>query len=152
MKKLPVVIMLLFIGVVLFVAGCTQKTTTSISQPSSPQVQQGGAGQIPQSAPSQPSSSSTTPRVIKLEAYSWGFNPSTITVKKGETIKLEISATSETHSLTIQGYNVNSDTVSPGHDASVTFTADKVGTFEFFCSTYCGEGHNSMTGKLVVTE
>ncbi len=133
----------------LFIVGCTKNTVSSTSQP----PQSPPASNQPTSSPANPPiSPSTTPRVIKLEAFSWGFNPSTITVKKGETIKLDITATSGTHSLTIQGYNVNSDTVSPGHDASVTFIADKVGTFEFFCSTYCGEGHKDMIGKLIVTE
>ena len=146
LSKLSFVMMLLFIGVALFVVGCTQSNSQG-------QVPATGAVETPPSTPSSTTQPpAATPRVVKLEAYNCGFNPSTITVKKGETIKLEIFSTSGTHSIAIQGYPVNSDTVSPGRDASVTFTADKVGTFEFFCSIYCGAGQTEMIGKLVVTE
>jgi cytochrome c oxidase subunit 2 len=29
---------------------------------------------------------------------------------------------------------------------------DKVGTFPFHCDIFCGEGHEDMTGKFVVTD
>ena len=34
----------------------------------------------------------------------------------------------------------------------VEFTADKAGTFNFYCNNYCGQGHPDMSGVLVVTE
>jgi len=35
-------------------------------------------------------------------------------------------------------------------DVVVEFVADEKGSFEFSCSVYCGEGHGSMDGKLIV--
>ncbi|PJA85876.1 MAG: hypothetical protein CO143_00630 [Candidatus Moranbacteria bacterium CG_4_9_14_3_um_filter_45_14] len=32
----------------------------------------------------------------------------------------------------------------------ITFKATKKGTFEFFCSVYCGEGHMEMRGKIII--
>ena len=37
-----------------------------------------------------------------------------------------------------------------GKTEIVEFVADKRGTFEFYCSVYCGEGHSEMEGTLIV--
>jgi len=35
--------------------------------------------------------------------------------------------------------------------ARVRFTPDRAGTFPFLCDIFCGEGHEGMSGKIVVT-
>ena len=52
------------------------------------------------------------------------------------------------HGLVIPDLGVNQDI--PPDGAVVEFTASKAGTFEFFCSVWCGEGHMEMRGKIVV--
>jgi len=39
----------------------------------------------------------------------------------------------------------------PGEVARVRFTPDRAGTFPFLCDIFCGEGHEGMSGKIVVT-
>ena len=39
----------------------------------------------------------------------------------------------------------------PGTPALVHYTPDKVGTFPFLCDIFCGEGHEGMSGQIVVT-
>jgi cytochrome c oxidase subunit II len=39
-----------------------------------------------------------------------------------------------------------------GEPVTLEFVADKAGTFGFSCSEYCGSGHSSMRGRLVVAE
>jgi cytochrome c oxidase subunit 2 len=34
----------------------------------------------------------------------------------------------------------------------VTFTPDRAGRFVFLCDNFCGEGHDRMTGFLLVLE
>jgi heme/copper-type cytochrome/quinol oxidase subunit 2 len=36
-------------------------------------------------------------------------------------------------------------------DTRVTLTPDKEGTYPFHCDVFCGDGHEDMTGTLVVT-
>lgn len=82
-------------------------------------------------------------RVINLKAERWEFTPGTITVKKGEHVKIMINNTDTTHGINIPDLGVS------GID-SVEFTADKAGTFEFECPTMCGMGHREMKGTLIV--
>jgi len=88
-------------------------------------------------------SSDGTNKVITIEASRFQYTPGTITVKQGDHVKIIIINTDATHGISIPGYSVS------GLD-SVEFVADKVGTFDFHCPTFCGPGHKEMTGTLVV--
>ena len=86
-----------------------------------------------------------------MTAKNYEFDPSVITVKKGEKVRLFITATDRDHGIKIQGYDID-QVLKKGSTATIEFTADKAGTFEFKCSVYCGMGHRRMKGKLVVEE
>ena len=79
------------------------------------------------------------------------FDPGVITVRKGEKVRLIITATDRDHGIMIEGYDINQE-LKKGDPATIEFTADKAGTFEFKCSVPCGKGHRRMKGKLVVEE
>ncbi len=91
------------------------------------------------------SSVSGTARVIDVKASRFSYDPGTITVKKGDKIKLNIDNSDTSHGIIISELSVS------GID-SVEFTADKVGTYEFKCPTMCGSGHRTMNGTLIVEE
>ena len=86
-----------------------------------------------------------------MTAKNYEFDPSVITVKKGEKVRLFITATDRDHGINIQGYDID-QVLKKGATATIEFTASKAGTFEFKCSVYCGMGHHKMKGKLVVEE
>jgi len=90
------------------------------------------------------------PRVIKLEAFQYGFSPDPVEVKTGERIKLEITSRDVKHGVYIKEYGIN-ETVNKGETKEVEFTADKAGTFDIICSVYCGSGHSGMKAKLIVS-
>lgn len=46
-------------------------------------------------------------------------------------------------------YNIN-EKLHPGENVDIKFIADKYGEFTFSCNVFCGEGHKSMKGKLIV--
>ena len=52
--------------------------------------------------------------------------------------------------MNVPDFGVRSDIV-PGKTTHLSFTPDKAGTFAFICDVFCGEGHEDMSGKLVVT-
>lgn len=79
----------------------------------------------------------------------WSFTPSVITVKKDDMVALKLRSVDVTHGLALPDFNVNAN-VKAGETKTVEFKADKAGTFNFACSVYCGVGHGSMTGKLIV--
>ncbi len=84
-------------------------------------------------------------RVINLRAVKFSYDPGTITVKKGEHVRIVIDNSDTTHGIVIPSLGVS------GID-SMEFTANTSGTYEFKCPTFCGSGHRNMTGTLVVEE
>ncbi len=95
----------------------------------------------------------TSPSVheISMTAKKYEFSPSVITVKKGEKVRLIITATDRDHGFKLDAFGIN-QVLKKGDPATIEFTADKAGTFEFKCSVFCGMGHGKMKGKLVVEE
>ena len=62
---------------------------------------------------------------------------------------LNIKSIDVTHGFSLPDFSINSR-LNPGQTTTVEFTADKTGTFTFFCSVQCGEGHSNMKGTLIV--
>ena len=77
------------------------------------------------------------------------FVPDTLKVNKGETLVLKLTAPEVPMGFNLPDFNVRADVV-PGKVATVKFTPDKAGTFTFLCDVFCGDGHESMTGQLIV--
>lgn len=79
------------------------------------------------------------------------FGPSSLRVKKGDHLKLVISALDHDHGFRLDEFHINRK-IEKGKTDTVEFTADKAGTFPFRCSNFCGLGHGGMMGTLVVEE
>lgn len=88
---------------------------------------------------------------IQMTAKKYEFSPSTITVKKGDQVKLIVTALDHDHGLKLDAFHVNQK-LKKGEPTTIEFTADQAGTFPFECSVFCGMGHKKMKGKLVVEE
>ena len=88
---------------------------------------------------------------IKVTAKKYQFDPNVITVKKGDRVKLVITALDRDHGFKLEAFNIDQK-LKKGDPATIEFTADKAGTFPFRCSDFCGMGHRKMKGKLVVQE
>ncbi len=91
------------------------------------------------------------PVEIKMTAKKYRFDPNEITVKKGQHVKLLITALDRDHGFKLEAFNINQK-LKKGETETIEFTADKAGTFPFQCSEFCGLGHGKMKGKLVVEE
>jgi len=102
-------------------------------------------------APAQESAASTAAHEIQVSAKKYEFNPNTITVKKGEHVRLIITATDHDHGFKLDAFGINQK-LKKGAPTTIEFTADKTGTFPFQCSEFCGLGHGKMKGKVVVEE
>jgi cytochrome c oxidase subunit II len=89
-------------------------------------------------------------RVIPVVARKFVFLPSEIALKKGESVILEFTAPEVVMGFNLPDYKLRADII-PGQVSRVKFTADKAGTFPFLCDIFCGDGHEGMSGKIVVT-
>jgi len=90
-------------------------------------------------------------REIHITAKNFAFTPDAITLKKGEPVVLVWSSEDRKHGFSLRGFGIRTD-VNPGGSAHLRFTPNKTGTFTFSCDVFCGEGHEEMTGTVVVTE
>jgi len=90
-------------------------------------------------------------RVIRITAKKFDFSPDSITLKKGEPVVFEISSADREHGFNLRAFGVRTN-VSPGKVTRVRFKPDKTGKFTFSCDVFCGDGHEEMTGTVIVTE
>ena len=93
--------------------------------------------------------SQTKAQVRKIVARKFTYLPNVVTVKKGQPVVLEFTSPEVVMGMNCPAFNIRADIV-PGQVASVRFTPDKAGTFEYFCDIFCGDGHEAMTGKIRV--
>jgi cytochrome c oxidase subunit II len=94
---------------------------------------------------------SVAPRRIEVTAHRFAYEPSEITLKKGEPVVIVLHSTDVTHGLKIPDLGVLSE-VKKGHDAEIELTPTAVGHFEGKCAHFCGKGHGSMTFEVNVVE
>jgi cytochrome c oxidase subunit II len=90
-------------------------------------------------------------RVTQVTAKRYEYNPSVITLKKGVPVILEFTSLDRPHGFNCPDLGIRTDII-PGKVNRVQFVPQKAGTFEFHCDLFCGEGHENMTGKIIVTE
>lgn len=90
-------------------------------------------------------------QVIKITAKRFEYSPNEITVKKGVPVVLEFTSLDRLHGFNCPGLGIRTD-IEPGKVNKVEFTPQKAGTFPFHCDNFCGDGHEKMAGKIIVTE
>lgn len=86
--------------------------------------------------------------IITVEGGAFYFKPSTIKVKKGQKVTIEFKNAGGSHDFTIDELNVKTKTIGSGETAKVEFTANKAGSFEFYCSV---GNHRQMGMKGTLT-
>jgi len=64
----------------------------------------------------------------------FSFTPSLITVKKGDRVRIIFKNANGLHNLIIDEFNVATKTIQGGNQDTVEFTADKTGSFQYYCS------------------
>ena len=88
-------------------------------------------------------------RTIRVEARQFAYSPAELRVNAGDTVTLQLVSTDVVHGLYVDGYDISVE-ADPGQTATLTFTADKRGSFRFRCNVTCGAMHPFMIGKLTV--
>jgi cytochrome c oxidase subunit II len=94
---------------------------------------------------------SAAPRRIEVTAHRFSYEPSEITLQKGEPVVIVLHSTDVTHGLKIPDLGVLSE-VKKGQDAEIALTPTTVGRFQGKCAHFCGKGHGSMIFEVNVVE
>jgi len=89
-------------------------------------------------------------KTIDVTASRFQFEPATISVAQGDSVRLRLHSADRTHAFAIKAFRVKALIPKVGEAVTVEFVADQAGTFDFTCAEYCGTGHGGMKGRLVV--
>ena len=88
-------------------------------------------------------------RTFQIDARQYAYSPSELKVNAGDTVTIQLVSTDVVHGLYVDDYNISVE-ADPGQSATLTFVADKPGSFRFRCNITCGAMHPFMIGKLTV--
>lgn len=139
-------IMIAVVVVIIAVAGFFLMRTNTNTQTSQPG--QTAQPTTPQASP-EASTMGNEVKTITVEAGAFYFNPKEIRVKKGEKVKIVLTAKDMMHDFTIDELKVKLPVTKASETNSVKFTADQAGQFEYYCSV--GQHRaNGQVGKLIV--
>lgn len=88
---------------------------------------------------------------VNVEGSSFKFAPNRIEVKKGDTVEIVFKNTTGFHDFVIDEFDARTSQIQAGQTETITFVADKAGSFEYYCSVGTHR-QMGMKGTLVVTE
>ncbi len=87
------------------------------------------------SSPTPASNQASTVKEFTIDNDRLSFKPATLTVNKGDTVKITFRNTGGTHDLRIDEFSgAATKILSAGQTETITFVADKAGSFEYYCS------------------
>jgi cytochrome c oxidase subunit 2 len=89
------------------------------------------------------------PKVIPITAKRFEFSPKEITLKQGETVRLQLTTEDVTHGFYLKPLGIDEDIV-PGKTTEVVVTPKTTGRYTTICDHFCGAGHGNMKMTIVV--
>ena len=92
----------------------------------------------------------TEPKTVKVVASMFDFRPSRIELELGAPAILELASADRHHGFNAPDFNLRAD-ITPGTTTRLRIQPTKIGSFPFHCDVFCGEGHDMMSGEIVVS-
>jgi cytochrome c oxidase subunit 2 len=86
---------------------------------------------------------------VQVIASRFTFEPATIQVAAGETVRLVVRSKDGTHGFAIPKLKIDLHIPDNGEPVTADFTAPAAGEYEIACSEFCGRGHAQMKAALV---
>lgn len=90
-------------------------------------------------------------RTITITAKRSTFDPTEITLKRGQPVVLIVKSLDVGHGLRVRELNIDLK-IKKGGSSEVQFTPEQTGDFVGHCSVFCGSGHGSMKLTIHVVE
>ena len=87
---------------------------------------------------------------VYLMAMSWQWQP-VLRLRAGAEYTLHLSSLDVNHGFSLNPLNVNFQVV-PGYDYGLRVTPTAAGDFRIICNEFCGIGHHTMVGRVVVID
>lgn len=87
---------------------------------------------------------------VFLSAQMWRWS-SVPVLKKNEWYTFHLSSLDVCHGFSVQPINMNF-MILPGYDYVLRFKPNAAGEYKIICNEFCGIGHQTMIGKIIVVE
>jgi heme/copper-type cytochrome/quinol oxidase subunit 2 len=88
---------------------------------------------------------------VALSVSPNGFQPKVVNVRKGESVRLELTSPEGEHCFALDAWRIEKR-IRPGKATVVELVPDRAGTFPFYCCLESGAAAEREHGRLVVTE
>jgi cytochrome c oxidase subunit II len=92
-----------------------------------------------------------SPREIEMVARRFNFTPNEIALKVNEPVVLLVRSLDFIHGFNVPDLGMRFDLV-PGRVTRIELRPQKAGMIEFLCDNFCGDEHEEMHGRFVVSE
>jgi cytochrome c oxidase subunit 2 len=89
-------------------------------------------------------------RTVTIVARRFVFEPAQVPLRAGERVAVEVRSLDFVHGFNVPDLNRRFDLV-PGRPTRFEFTPAAPGVIDFVCDNFCGDGHEDMHGRFVVT-
>ncbi|MCF7815781.1 MAG: cupredoxin domain-containing protein [Candidatus Pacebacteria bacterium] len=96
-----------------------------------------------------PTTEAPQTKVFEVAGENFSFNLKEIHVTKGDVVTINFISTEGFHDWVLDEFSARTEKVQTGNSSKVTFVADEVGTFEYYCSVGSHRA-SGMVGTLVV--
>lgn len=88
---------------------------------------------------------------VYILAKNYDFGKFTVELEKGKTYNLKLASKDMRHAIVVRELKLM-NRIKVGEIKTIEFVPMKTGTFNMICGEFCGVGHASMAGKIIVTE
>ncbi len=136
MKKAPIIIFLILIVIAVWFLMGKNKSEAPMVDQSQNVSQKNPVDTKPASNPvvKVPPTTTTAVKEFTVTGKNFSFDPSIITVKKGDKVKITFNNTQGFHNFVIDEFGVATKQVQSPDTEVLEFIADKVGSFEYYCA------------------
>lgn len=86
---------------------------------------------------------------VYMTAQAWMYTPNQIAVPAGSKVTFYITSKDIIHGFKIVDTNANT-MILPGQISRTAASFEKPGTYNIICHEYCGLGHHTMYGQVIV--
>ena len=102
-----------------------------------------------------PASGVTPDAVVEAKGTQWAWQLTPPAVTSGQLVEIRVNAADVNHGFAVYDSNnrlVIQTQAMPGYTNVLRHRFAEPGTYRILCLEYCGLGHHTMTGQLVVNE
>ncbi len=88
---------------------------------------------------------------VYMLARNYDFGKFILELEKGKIYRLKLASKDMKHAIVVRELRLQ-NRIKVGEIKTIEFAPKRAGTFDVICGEFCGAGHASMVGKLIVTE